>query len=95
MGPWEDIPVVKKSTIQGWRRGTKKMQCTLYKHMEHPNQEPRFAFKAEKFFKDACSHQIDEGVCINHSPSTPGYLINSRAQYEQDGVVRLVVAHGL
>ena len=69
----------------------------MHKHMElhHPNQEPRFAFEAEKFFKDACSHQIYEGVCINHSPSTPGYLMNSRAEYEQGGVARLVVAHGL
>ena len=69
----------------------------LFKHMElhHPNQEPRFVFEAEKFFKDASSHQIYEGVCINHSPSTPGYLMNSRAEYEQGGVARLVVAHGL
>ena len=69
----------------------------MHKHMElhHPNQEPRFVFEAEKFFKDACSHQIYEGVCINHSPSTPGYLMNSRAEYEQGGVARLVVAHGL
>ena len=70
------------------------MQCTNTWN-SNPNQEPRFAFEAERFFKDACSDQIDEGVCINHSPSTPGYLMNSRAEYEQGGVARLVVAHGL
>ena len=41
------------------------------------------------------SHQIYEGVCINNSPSTPGYLMNSRAEYEQGAVARLNVQHGL
>ena len=74
-----------------------KEENAMHKHMEihHPNEEPRFVFEAEKFFKDVSSHQIFEGVCINNSPSTPGYLMNSRAEYEQGGVARLVVAHGL
>ena len=58
-------------------------------------EECRFSFETEKFFNDAMSHQIFEGVCINNSPSTPGYLMNSRAEYEQGAVARLNVAHGL
>ena len=75
----------------------KQQENAMHKHMElfHPNMEPRFVFGAEKFFRDASSHQIYEGICINNSPSTPGYLMNSRAEYEQGGVARLVVAHGL
>ena len=61
----------------------------------HPNQMPKFVFEAEKFFKDVASHQIYEGVCINNSQSTPGYLMNSRAEFEQGSVARVVVAHGL
>ena len=74
-----------------------KDEHAMHKHMElhHPSEEPRFVFEAEKFFKDVSLHQIYEGVCINNSPSTPGYLMNSRAEYEQGGVARLVVAHGL
>ena len=69
----------------------------MHKHMElyHPNDEPKFVFEAEKFFKDAVSHQIYEGVCINNSPSTPGYLMNSRAEFEQGSVARVVVTHGM
>ena len=74
-----------------------KDENAMHKHMElfHPNEEPRFVFQAEKFFKDVCSHQIYEGVCINNSPSTEGYMMNSRAEYEQGGVARIIVSHGL
>ena len=77
--------------------GGRKEENALHKHKElfHPDEECQFSFEAEKFFTDAISHQIYEGVCINNSPSTPGYLMNSRAEYEQGGVARLVVAHGL
>ena len=75
----------------------RKEDNALYKHMQlfHPNQMPKFVFEAEKFFKDVASHQIYEGVCINNSQSTPGYLMNSRAEFEQGSVARVVVAHGL
>ena len=74
-----------------------KRYNALYKHMLlfHPNQMPKFVFEAEKFFKDVASHQIYEGVCINNSQSTPGYLMNSRAEFEQGSVARVVVAQGL
>ena len=55
----------------------------------------KYEFTAEKFFPDAMSHQIFEGIAINRSPSTPGYLMNSRAEYDQGQVARLVVAQGL
>ena len=75
----------------------KREDNALYKQMQlfHPNQASSFVFEAEKFFKDVASHQIFEGVCINNSPSTPGYLMNSRAEFEQGSVARVVVAHGL
>ena len=69
----------------------------MWKHEElhHTNEECSFQFEAEKFFNDAMSYQLYEGVCINKSPSTAGYLMNSRSEYEQGGVARVVVAHGL
>ena len=75
----------------------RKEDNALYKHMQlfHPNQMQKFVFEAEKFFKDVASHQIYEGVCINNSQSTPGYLMNSIAEFEQGSVARVVVAHGL
>jgi hypothetical protein len=76
---------------------SKKEDNALWRHKEifHETEECQFEFTAEKFFRDAASHQIYEGVAINRSPSTPGYLMNSRAEYEQGQVARLVVAHGL
>ena len=63
--------------------------------MFHPNEECGFAFETDKFFKDAASHQIYEGVAINNSPSTPGYLMNSKSEFEQGQVARVVVEQGL
>ena len=69
----------------------------FYKHKElfHPSEECGFALVAHKLFKDAASHQIYEGVSISHSPSTPGYLMNSKAECEQGQVARVVVEQGL
>ena len=52
-------------------------------------------FRAESFFSDPMSRQIYEGVSINNSPSTPGHLMNSRAEYQQGEVARVVVVRGL
>jgi hypothetical protein len=76
----------------------KKEDNALWKHKElfHGEEEEfEYGFTAEKFFKDAMSHQIYEGISINRSPSSPGYLMNSRAEYDQGQVARLVVAQGL
>ena len=55
-------------------------------------------FKGEntsKFFTDATSAQIYEGVAINNTPSDEGYLMNSKAEYQQGEVARVVVVRGL
>ena len=39
--------------------------------------------------------QIYEGVSINHSPSAEGYLMNSKAEYQQGEVARVVLVRGL
>ena len=96
-GPADACTLGKKSTFQE-QKGEKKIMhyiniCIM--QLFHPNQMPKFVFEAEKFFKDVASHQIYEGACINNSQSTPGYLMNSRAEFEQGSVARVVVAHGL
>jgi hypothetical protein len=74
-----------------------KEDNALWKHKElfHKDEECQFEFSSEKHFRDAVSHQIFEGISINRSPSTPGYLMNSRSEYDQGQVARLVVAQGL
>ena len=52
-------------------------------------------FEAEQFFHEASSHQIYEGVCIKNTPSSTGYLMNSRAEFDQGAVARVVVARVL
>ena len=87
----------KKTKIQKDKNTKRQKESNTNKHQQlfHSGEEFHFSFEAEKFFKDAMSHQIFEGVCINNSPSTPGYLMNSRAEYEQGAVARLNVVHGL
>ena len=85
----------QREHLRGWEG--RKVDNALWKHQElhHPNEECNFVFEAEKFFHDAALHQIYEGICINSSPSTEGYLMNSRAEYDQGAVARVVVARGL
>ena len=73
----------------------RKDEKALFKHQQlfHPGEECHFLFETEKFFNDPMSHQIYEGVCINNTPSTPGYLMNSRAEYEQGAVVIPDICH--
>ena len=75
----------------------KKEDNALWKHKElhHPDEECKFVFEAEQFFHEASSHQIYEGVCINNTPSSTGYLMNSRAEFDQGAVARVVVARVL
>ena len=40
------------------------------------------------------SKQIFEGVSINNSPSSPGLLMNSKAEYRQGEVARVVLVRG-
>jgi hypothetical protein len=75
----------------------RKPENALFKHQElhHPTGSPQYEFQPEKFFPDPMSKQIYEGVSINHSPSSAGHLVNSRAEYRQGEVARVVVARGL
>ena len=80
---------------QGFESG--KPDNALYKHaaLHHPNEKPQFEFQTERFFPDAVSAQIYEGVRINNSESDESYLMNSRSEYEQSNVARVVLARGL
>ena len=75
-----------------------RVDNALFKHQDnnhHDEPPPLVQFKAERFLSDPMSRQIYEGVSINNSPSTPGHLMNSRAEYQQGEVARVVVVRGL
>ena len=74
-----------------------KVDNALFKHTQnfHQGAMPEFEFQAERFFSDATSAQIFEGVSINNTPSDEGYLMNSKAEYQQGEVARVVVMRGL
>ena len=61
----------------------------------HPGQEVQFSIKAIRFFNDPLTRQINEGVRINHSKSTPGYLMNSKSEFHQGVVARVTISRGL
>ena len=61
----------------------------------HPGQEPSFTTKATKFFSDPLTRQINEGVRINNTNSSPGMLMNSKAEFHQGAVARVTVNRGL
>ena len=75
----------------------KRTDNALFKHTQlfHEGVMPEFEFQAERFFSDATSAQIFEGVSINNTPSDEGYLMNSKAEYQQGEVARVVVVRGL
>jgi hypothetical protein len=75
----------------------RKENNPLYKHKElhHPDTDPTFEFRPERAFPDPISKQIYEGVSINNSPSSPGLLMNSKAEYRQGEVARVVLVRGL
>ena len=55
----------------------------------------KYKLKAKKFFREPVMHQIYKGVCINRSASKTGFLMNSKAEYHQGQVFRLVIDQGL
>jgi hypothetical protein len=75
----------------------RKESNALHKHQElhHPETNPEFEFRPERHFPDPMSKQIFEGVSINNSPSSPGHLMNSKAEYRQGEVARVVMVRGL
>ena len=66
-----------------------------HKQLHHPDFTAEFQFETEKSFSDPASKQLFEGVSINRSPSTPGFLMNSKAEYKQGEVARVEVVRGL
>ena len=74
----------------------RKADKPLYKHQKnfHPGQVAQFKIKATKFFKDPLTRQIDEGVRINNSQSSPDFLMNSKAEFRQGEVARVVLVRG-
>ena len=74
-----------------------KSENALFKHaqLHHQGATPDFQFRAEKFFSDATSAQIYECASINQTLSADGFLMNSKAEYQQGEVARVVVVRGL
>ena len=69
----------------------------LLKHnmIYHPGKEIKFKIKRTGKFHDPLSRQINEGVRINNSTANSGYLMNSKAEFHQGQVPRVVVVSGL
>ena len=78
-------------------QNTSHEKPALLKHNDifHPNQEPNFKVKAVGFFKDPLSRQVNEGIRINNSRSDKGHLMNSKAEFRQGEVPRVVIQRGL
>ena len=69
----------------------------LLKHnsIHHPGKRINFEIRKTGSFKDTLSRQVNEGVRINNSNSDPGFLMNSKAEFHQGQVPRVVVTSGL
>ena len=75
----------------------RKDHNALFKHQEnhHNGDRPAYEFKSEEFFINSLEKGIFEGVYIDHSPSSPGLLMNSKAEYRQGEVRRVAIVRGL
>ena len=69
----------------------------LIKHLltHHPDKAPNFDIKPVGFFQDVLTRQINEGVRINNSNSDQGYLMNSKSEFRQGEVPRIVITRGI
>ena len=69
----------------------------LLKHsiIHHPGKQVKFKIAKTGSFQDPLSRQINEGVRINNSTSDPGFLINSKAEFHQGQVPRVMITSGL
>ena len=88
------VPLYQVTPMPVFRLEKKTMRCLNMPSLAKtcPTSPSRFQtpFQAQKFFPDATSAQIYEGVWINHSPSAEGYLMNSKAEYQLGEVAREV-----
>ena len=85
-----------KEHLQQAQRGDSNDK-PLLKHANtfHPGKEPNFEITVNKFFMDPLSRQIDEGVRINNSESDNGLLMNSKSEFHQGAVPRVVMMRGI
>ena len=72
-----------------------KQPLLKHKMIFHPGREVEFNIRKTGSFREPLSRQINEGVRINNSPSDPGLLMNSKAEYHQGQVPRVVILSGL
>ena len=68
----------------------------LLKHsmLHHSGRRVKFSIRKTGSFKDSLSRQINEGVRINNTTSDPGYLMNSKSEFHQGEVPRVVIMNG-
>ena len=87
---------VKEHMHQG-RDNNNETRHPLIKHNSifHPGKDMNFNIKRTGSFKDPLSCQVNEGIRINNSTSDSGYLMNSKSEFHQGQVPRVIVVNGL
>ena len=85
----------QKEHMVGLAKNKENNALAKHKQLHHPDSTAEFQFETEKSFSDPASKQLFEGVSINRSPSTPGFLMNSKAEYKQGDLARVEVVRGL
>ena len=72
-------------------------QKALLKHnrLFHPNTNPDFNITQVSYYKAPLGRQINEGVRINNTKSHEGYLMNSKSEFHQGEVPRVMIMSGL
>ena len=94
-GDGQDIYTCQKEHPKGYLG--KKTYNALFKQQElhHSETTLKYEIRPEKYFTDHVSKQIFEGVSINTSASSQGYLMNSKSDYKQREVARVVHVRGM
>ena len=88
------LPTRTKEHVAGYRKNHQDNPIVKHQANFHPGLQPKLSMKALLFFKDPLSRQINEGVRINQSKSTPGYLLNSKSEFRQGEVARVNIMRG-
>ena len=85
----------QKEHFKGFEKRKEDNPMWKHKELHDPNTQPKFQFKVEKFCATPIDRTIYERVSINHCPSTQGHLMNSKTEYKQGQVARVVLVRGL
>ena len=66
------------------KRNTKGRNA-IFKHQDnhHPNAQAKYECQAEKISSDPLTRGVEKGVSIDNFPSSPGLLMNSKAEFKQ------------